>query len=90
MANIIPDRWKHALADLRDDIQQAIRRWLPTRHAHNSDTSTLPVRVEHAVDHLRDDLHDLLERWLPVWASTPGRERLWKTVAETPLRPEEL
>jgi hypothetical protein len=50
----------------------------------------LPVRVEHAVDHLRDDLHDLLERWLPVWASTPGRERLWKTVAETPLRPEEL
>lgn len=67
MANIIPDSWKHALADLRDDIQQAIRRWLPTRDTHGVDTSTLPVKIEPAIDQLRDDLHTTLERWLPSW-----------------------
>lgn len=80
MARIIPDSWKHALADLCDDIQQAIWRWLPTRHAHYSDTSTLPVKVEHAVENLRDDLHAMLERWLPSWQ----RETDWNAEDRLP------
>src|SRR5919106_242813 len=77
MAELIPRSWKQALANVREDISQAVARWLPkrqTQRRQDSDTG-LPARWHAAVDQLRDEIHDALERWLPMRRTNGYGER---------------
>jgi|SRR5581483_1959952 len=65
MAQLLPERWKHALSNLRSDIQHALERWLPSRRSDEQGEEALPVKVHEAVSQLRDDITQALERWLP-------------------------
>ena len=67
MAQLVPARWRQALADLRTDMQHAVERWLPTRKSDTQEHGRehLPVRWREAVGQLREEIAEAVERWLP-------------------------
>jgi HSP20 family protein len=80
MTQWIPTRWRHALAELRENIQRAVERWLPLPHDSGRDETAawLPVPWKEALTELRTDIHKAVDRWLPKW-SNHGRieEERW-------------
>jgi HSP20 family protein len=75
MARLIPDNWKRALVRLRDDVQQAVTRWLPRRaNKTQDDTQQVPVRWGDPLERVRDEMHTLLDRWLARWRGDEERE----------------
>ncbi len=77
MARFLPANWGQAFADLREDIQRALERWLPRRRAARSEGESLPVKWREAVGQLQEDIHDTLARWLPRWRGTPDADEEW-------------
>lgn len=68
MAQLIPENWKRALVRLRDDIQQAVTRWLPRRtNRTQEEAQHAPVRWEDPWEHMRNEMHSMLDRWLTPW-----------------------
>lgn len=77
MAQWIPDTWRRALVRLRDDIQNALARWLP-RWGKEKDTAyQVPVRRSTPVEWIRDDLLSVFDRWLSPWRWGDVGDEIW-------------
>jgi HSP20 family protein len=77
MAQLIPDNWKRALVRLRDDIQQAVTRWLPRRANRAQDEAQrVPVRWDDPLERMRNEMHSMLDRWLAPWRGEEDDEWL--------------
>jgi HSP20 family protein len=75
MGQLIPDNWKRALVRLRNDIQQAVTRWLPRRANRVQDeTQRVPVRWGDPLERVRDEMHTMLDRWLAPWRGEENDE----------------
>ncbi|MCS6926362.1 MAG: Hsp20/alpha crystallin family protein [Candidatus Binatia bacterium] len=78
MAQWIPDSWKRALVRLRDDIQQALTRWLPRWGGRGKEnTYQVPIRYSSPVEWIRDDLLTVFDRWLSPWRWGDVGDETW-------------
>jgi hypothetical protein len=88
MAQLLPERWKLALSNLRSDIRRALERRLPSRRSDGQREAILPVKVRKAVSQLRNDITQALKRWLLARRETPRRRGTarWVFVQRVQLR----
>ncbi|HEV8712404.1 MAG TPA: Hsp20/alpha crystallin family protein, partial [Candidatus Binatia bacterium] len=76
MAQLLLESWRQALSRLRDDVQQALGRWLPRRQTDGrmAGGGRPPMRWGQSDQQFGTELDNVLDLWSPWWRSLWGED----------------